>query len=146
VLATAIRAGMTVDDLMDLELAYSPQYGSAKDPINHAGYIGNNVLHGTTPTIQWHQLPQELANGRVLVDVRTEKENAAGTIPGAINIPVDVLRDHLEELDGQQVVVTCQVGQRGHTATQILRGHGIDVVNLSGGYVTWKNAQDALAR
>jgi len=146
VLATAIRAGMTVDDLMDLELAYSPQYGSAKDPINHAGYIGNNVLHGTTPTIQWHQLPQELANGRVLVDVRTEKENAAGTIPGAINIPVDVLRDHLEELEGQQVVVTCQVGQRGHTATQILRGHGIDVVNLSGGYVTWKNAQDALAR
>lgn len=146
VLATSIRAGLTVDDLMDLELAYSPQYGSAKDPINHAGYIGSNVLHGTTPTIQWHQLQHELANGRILVDVRTATENAAGAIPGAINIPVDELREHIADLAGQQVVVSCQVGQRGHTATQILRGHGIDVVNLSGGYLTWKNATDALAR
>jgi NADPH-dependent 2,4-dienoyl-CoA reductase/sulfur reductase-like enzyme/rhodanese-related sulfurtransferase len=146
VLATAIRAGMTVDELMDLELSYSPQYGSAKDPINHVGYVGNNALHGITPTIQWHQLQHELANGRVLVDVRTDAENARGTIPGAINLPVDSLREHLRELEGQQVVVTCQVGQRGHIATQILRAHGIDVLNLSGGYVTWKNAQDALAR
>ena len=146
VLATAIRAGLTVDDLMDLELSYSPQYGSAKDPINHAGYIGSNLLHGTTPTIQWHQLPHEIANGRILVDVRTKGENAAGSIPGAINIPVDELRDNLEQLVGQQVIVTCQVGQRGHTATQILRGHGIDVVNLSGGYVTWKNAMGSLGR
>jgi len=146
VLATAIRAGMTVDELMDLELSYAPQFGSAKDPINHVGYVGNNALHGVTPTIQWHELQHELANGRILVDVRTDAENAIGTIPGAINIPVDSLREHLAELVGQRVVVSCQVGQRGHIATQILRGHGIDVVNLSGGYVTWKNAQDALAR
>ncbi|MEY4411477.1 MAG: hypothetical protein RLZ69_1051, partial [Actinomycetota bacterium] len=146
VLATAIRAGMTVDELMDLELSYAPQFGSAKDPTNHVGYVGNNALHGVTPTIQWHELQQELAGGRILVDVRTEAENAIGTIPGAINIPVDSLRDHLAELVGQRVVVTCQVGQRGHTATQILRGHNIDAVNLSGGYITWKNAQDALGR
>ncbi|MEN9714712.1 MAG: hypothetical protein RJA35_179 [Actinomycetota bacterium] len=146
VLATAIRAGMTVDELMDLELSYAPQFGSAKDPVNHVGYVGNNVRHGVTPTIQWHELQRELADGRILVDVRTDAENARGTIPGAINIPVDSLREHLPELVGQRVVVTCQVGQRGHVATQILRGHGIDVVNLSGGYVTWKNAQDALAR
>ena len=146
VLATAIRAGMTIDELMDLELSYAPQFGSAKDPINHVGYVGNNVLHGNTPTIQWHELQHELATGRILVDVRTDAENARGSIPGAINIPVDVLRGHLAELEGQRVVVTCQVGQRGHIATQILRGHGIDVVNLSGGYVTWKNAQDALGR
>lgn len=146
VLATAIRAGMTVDELMDLELSYAPQFGSAKDPINHVGYVGNNALHGITPTIQWNQLQHELASGRTLVDVRTESENLAGTIPGAINIPVDSLREHLDELVGQRVVVTCQVGQRGHIATQILRSHGIDVLNLSGGYVTWKNAQDALSR
>ena len=131
---------------MDLELAYAPQFGSAKDPINHAGYVGNNVLHGVTPSIQWHQLEREMANGRILVDVRTEAENGRGTIPGAINIPVDSLREHLEELVGQQVVVTCQVGQRGHTATQILRGNGIDVVNLDGGYVTWRAAMDAVGR
>jgi NADPH-dependent 2,4-dienoyl-CoA reductase/sulfur reductase-like enzyme/rhodanese-related sulfurtransferase len=146
VLATAIRAGMTVDELMDLELSYAPQFGSAKDPINHVGYVGNNVLHGVTPTLQWHELQHELANGRMLVDVRTDAENARGTIPGAVNIPVDSLREHLAELQDQRVVVTCQVGQRGHIATQILRQHGIDVVNLSGGYVTWKNAQDALGR
>jgi NADPH-dependent 2,4-dienoyl-CoA reductase/sulfur reductase-like enzyme/rhodanese-related sulfurtransferase len=146
VLATAIRSGLTVDDLMDLELAYSPQFGSAKDPINQAGYVGSNVLHGTTPTIQWHQLEHELANGRILIDVRTHRENEAGAIPGAINIPVDELRNHIDELTGKLVVVSCQVGQRGHTATQILRGHGIDVVNLSGGYLTWKNAVDGLER
>jgi rhodanese-related sulfurtransferase len=146
VLATAIRAGMTVDELMDLELSYAPQFGSAKDPINHVGYVGNNVLHGVTPTIQWHELQHELAAGRILVDVRTEAENSSGTIPGALNIPVDSLREHLAELVGQRVVVTCQVGQRGHTATQILRGHNIDVKNLSGGYITWKNSQDALSR
>ena len=88
----------------------------------------------------------QLAGGRILVDVRTEAENTSGTIPGAINIPVDSLREHLAELVGQRVVVTCQVGQRGHTATQILQGHNVDVKNLSGGYITWKNAQDALGR
>ncbi|MEN9606690.1 MAG: hypothetical protein RL605_518, partial [Actinomycetota bacterium] len=145
VLATAIRAGMTVDDLMDLELAYAPQFGSAKDPINHAGYVGNNVLHGNTPTVQWHELDSALAAGAQLIDVRTQTENAAGSIPGARLIPVDELRDHIDQIDGE-VIVHCAVGQRGHTATQILRAAGKRVRNLSGGYTTWRAGQDALAR
>lgn len=147
VLATAIYAGLTIDDLMDLELAYSPQYGSAKDPINHAGYVGNNVLHGKTPTFQWHELGRELAKpNTVLVDVRTLTENQAGSIPEAINISVDELRSHIDTLRGKRVLVHCQVGQRGHTATQILRGHGIEALNLDGGYLTWRSGQDAKER
>lgn len=146
VLATAIYAGLTVDDLMDLELAYAPQFGSAKDAINMAGYVGDNVRSGTTPTLQWHELAGALASGATLVDVRTPAEFAAGSIPGAMNIPVDDLRERIDELAGLDVVVTCQVGQRGHIATQILRGHGIGVRNLDGGYLTWRDATAALAR
>ncbi len=146
VLATAIFAGLTIDDLMDLELAYAPQFGSAKDAINQAGYVGNNVLSGVTETIQWHELDLALAEGAVLIDVRTNEEHAAGSIPGAQNIPVDDLRGRLEELVGCDVVVTCQVGQRGHIATQILKAHGVQVRNLDGGYLTWRDATSALAR
>lgn len=146
VLATAIYAGLTIDDLMDLELAYAPQFGSAKDPINLAGYVGNNVISGKTPTIQWHELDQALASGATLIDVRTPAEFAAGTIPGAMNIPVDNLRDRLNEVTGLDVVVTCQVGQRGHIATQILSANGVRTRNLDGGYLTWRDATSALAR
>ena len=146
VIATAIYAGLKIDDLMNLELAYAPQFGSAKDAVNQAGYVGNNVFEGRTPTLQWHELPAALANGATLIDVRTAGEFAAGVIPGAINIPVDELRDHLNELTGKDVIVHCQVGQRGHTATQILRGNDIRVKNLDGGYVTWRAGQDALER
>ena len=147
VIATAIFGGLTVNDLMDLELAYSPQYGSAKDPINHAGYVGNNVLTGRTPTFQWHELEVEVAKpNTILVDVRSDSENAAGTTPNSINISVDELREHLDELRGKRVLVHCQVGQRGHTATQILRGHGIDALNLDGGYLTWRAGHDSRER
>jgi NADPH-dependent 2,4-dienoyl-CoA reductase/sulfur reductase-like enzyme/rhodanese-related sulfurtransferase len=147
VIATAIFGGLTVNDLMDLELSYSPQYGSAKDPINHAGYVGNNVLTGRTPTFQWHELKAQLAKpNTVLVDVRSASENQAGTTPNSINISVDDLRDHLKQLEGKRVLVHCQVGQRGHTATQILRGHGIDALNLDGGYLTWRAGTDAKER
>lgn len=147
VIATAIFGGLTVDDLMDLELAYSPQYGSAKDPINHAGYVGNNVLTSRTPTFQWHELEAEASKpNTVLVDVRTASENEGGTTPNSINISIDNLRDHIQELEGKRVLVHCQVGQRGHTATQILRGHGIDAMNLDGGYLTWRAGTDATER
>ena len=147
VIATAIFGGLSVNDLMDLELAYSPQYGSAKDPINHAGYVGNNVLTGRTPTFQWHELEAEASKpNTVLVDVRSASENQAGTTPNSINISVDDLRDHLQQLEGKRVLVHCQVGQRGHTATQILRGHGIDALNLDGGYLTWRAGKDATER
>jgi NADPH-dependent 2,4-dienoyl-CoA reductase/sulfur reductase-like enzyme/rhodanese-related sulfurtransferase len=146
VIATAIYAGLTIDDLMNLELAYAPAFGSAKDAINQTGYVGNNVRDGKTPTIQWHELDAAQASGAVLVDVRAEDENQAGSIPGATLIPVDEIREHLAELVGKDVIVHCAVGQRGHTATQILRSHSIKVRNLDGGYTTWKMAMDAKAR
>ena len=146
VLATAIYAGLTVDDLMNLELAYAPAFGSAKDAINQTGYVGNNVRDGKTPNIQWHEVAAAQEAGALVVDVRTEGEHQAGNIPDALLIPVDDLRDHLDKLEGKDVIVTCAVGQRGHTATQILRQHGIKVRNLDGGYTTWRTAMNALER
>jgi NADPH-dependent 2,4-dienoyl-CoA reductase/sulfur reductase-like enzyme/rhodanese-related sulfurtransferase len=146
VIATAIYAGLTIDDLMNLELSYAPAFGSAKDAINQTGYVGNNVREGKTPNIQWHELEAAQDSGAIVVDVRTSDEHQAGNIPGAILMPVDELRNHVEELKGKDVIVTCAVGQRGHTATQILRSHGIKVRNLDGGYTTWKMAHDAKAR
>lgn len=146
VIATAIYSGLTIDDLMNLELAYAPAFGSAKDAINQAGYVGNNVLVGKTPNIQWYELAQAQAAGAIVVDVRTEGEYQSGNIPDARLIPVDTLRDHVNELEGKDVIVHCAVGQRGHTATQILRSHGIKVRNLDGGYTTWKSGMDAKER
>ena len=141
VIATAMHGGLTVDDLMDLELAYAPQFGSAKDAINIAGYVANNVFTGTTPTIQWHQLEAARAAGAQVVDVRSSSEHGNGHIPDTLNIPVEQLRERLEELKKEDVVVYCQVGQRGHIATQILKAHGFSVRNLDGGYVTWSVGQ-----
>ena len=146
VIATAIFAGLTIDDLMDLELSYAPAFGSAKDAINQTGYVGNNVREGKTPTIQWHEVEAAQEAGALVVDVRTSDENQKGHIPGVKLIPVDTLREHISELEGKDVIVSCQVGQRGHTATQILRSHGIKVRNLDGGYLTWKSGMDARAR
>ena len=146
VIATAIYGGLTVSDLMNLELAYAPQFGSAKDAVNQAGYVGDNVLAGRTPTVQWHELDERQADGAVLVDVRTADEHNAGAIPGAVLIPVDELRDRLDEITATDVIVHCKVGQRGHTATQILRSHGISASNLDGGYLTWRAGMDSIER
>lgn len=146
VISTAIYGGLTVGDLMNLELAYAPQFGSAKDAINQAGYVGDNIVDGRTPTVQWHELAERRAAGAVVVDVRTADENSAGAIPGSILIPVDELRSRLTEIDGRDVIVHCKVGQRGHTATQILRSHGITASNLDGGYLTWRAGTDSIER
>lgn len=146
VIATAIYAGLTIDDLMNLELAYAPPFGSAKDAINQTGYVGNNVREGKTPNIQWYEVEAAQAAGAILVDVRTDGEYQNGNIPNAQLIPVDKLREHVAELAGKDVIVTCAVGQRGHTATQILRSHGIKVRNLDGGYTTWRAGMDARER
>lgn len=146
VIATAIYAGLTVDDLMNLELAYAPAFGSAKDAINQTGYVGNNVRSGKTPNVQWHEVEAAQEAGTLVVDVRTEGEHQNGNIPNTLLIPVDDLREHLDKLEGKDVIVTCTVGQRGHTATQILRQHGINARNLDGGYTTWRSAMDALER
>lgn len=146
VIATAIYAGLTIDDLMNLELAYAPAFGSAKDAINQTGYVGNNVLLGKTPNIQWYELEQAQDAGAIVVDVRTEGEYQSGNIPQARLIPVDNLREHINELMGKDVIVHCAVGQRGHTAAQILRSHGISVRNLDGGYTTWRSGMDSRER
>lgn len=137
VLATAITGGITASALADLELAYAPQFGSAKDPINMLGYVADNLRTGTTRTLAWDELATAMDEGATLVDVRTAGEHAAGSIPGSILIPVDELRDRLDEIPEGPVVVHCAVGVRGHTATRILAQHGRDAVNLDGGYKTW---------
>lgn len=147
VIATAIYAGLTIDDLMNLELAYAPQFGSAKDAINQAGYVGNNVRDGRTPTVQWHEVDERRTQGAIILDVRTSDENAAGSIPDALLIPVDELRARIDEIPAdREVIVHCKVGQRGHTATQILRAHGINALNLDGGYLTWNSGINAQNR
>lgn len=140
VIATAMRAGLTATDLADLELAYAPQFGSAKDPINMAGFINDNMVTGKR-TFQWHELDDALADGWTLIDVRTPQEFDRGQIPGAVNIPVDDLRTRVEELRDKKVLVHCQVGLRGHVACRLLSNLGIEAANLDGGYVTWGHGQ-----
>jgi NADPH-dependent 2,4-dienoyl-CoA reductase/sulfur reductase-like enzyme/rhodanese-related sulfurtransferase len=146
VIATAIYAGLTIDDLMNLELSYAPAFGSAKDAINQTGYVGNNVRTGKTENIQWHEVEKAQTEGALVVDVRTDGEHQKGNIPNAKLIPVDTLREHVEELRGKEIIVTCAVGQRGHTAVQLLRGYGIKAKNLDGGYTTWRTGMDAQQR
>ncbi|MDD7466054.1 MAG: FAD-dependent oxidoreductase [Actinomycetaceae bacterium] len=176
VLATAMRAGLKAPELATLELAYAPQFGSAKDPINFAGYIASN----REATVQWHEVAElvggstgnftrgadylaggadgnaNAANksaagdaaegGTVLVDVRTPAEYARGQIPGAINVPLDTLRENYQQFEGKSVIVHCQVGMRGHIAVTLLENLGIPAANLDGGYVTWKYGQAAQER
>ncbi len=137
VLATAMRAGLTAPELADLELAYAPPFGSAKDPVNMLGYIAENILSGLVETVQWHEVDEYRARGAQLIDVRSPEEFVLGTLPGAINIPVDQIRERAGELEDRDIVVTCQVGQRGHVATLLLNELGFHAKNLDGGYRTW---------
>jgi NADPH-dependent 2,4-dienoyl-CoA reductase/sulfur reductase-like enzyme/rhodanese-related sulfurtransferase len=146
VIATAMSAGITASALSRLELAYAPQYGSAKDPINQLGYVADNLATGATASLQWHQLDHALDHGAVLVDVRSAAEFDAGAIPGAENIPLDELRRRLDELPHVPVIVHCQVGQRGHTAARLLSQHGFAVRNLDGGYATWRAGTASLTQ
>ncbi len=140
VLAGAIQSHGTVFDLEEMELAYSPQYGSAKDPINMAGFVASGLLRGDHPQIDVEALLARPSNERpLLVDVRTPEEFAAGHIPQSVNIPVDELRSRLGELPHDREIATyCQVGQRGYLATRILRQKGFNAVNLSGGFTTYR--------
>ena len=144
VIATAIRTGLTAPELADLELAYAPPFGSAKDPVNMLGYMADNILSGLTESVQWNELADRMANGATLIDVRTPGEFNAGHVDGAINIPVDDLRERFAEIPKENVIVTCQVGQRGHTASTLLRELGIKASNLDGGYKTWSNSPAAV--
>ena len=136
VIATAMRGGLTASDLADLELAYAPQFGSAKDPVNMLGFIAENMRDGLSETVQWHEVENEVGEGVQLIDVRTPAEYARGTVDGAVNIPVDDLRERIGEV-AQDVIVHCQVGLRGYLAARTLAQHGRRVRNLDGGYRTW---------
>jgi NADPH-dependent 2,4-dienoyl-CoA reductase/sulfur reductase-like enzyme/rhodanese-related sulfurtransferase len=140
VIATAIRGDITAPELADLELAYAPPFGSAKDPVNMLGYMAENVISGLIETAQWSQIEEFRSKGYELIDVRTEAEFDRGTIPGAINMPVDSIRERKSELTNKNLLVTCQVGQRGHTASLLLKELGFNAVNLDGGYLLWSNS------
>ena len=136
VFATAIRAGMTAKDLTELELCYAPPFGSAKDPVNMAGYVIENMMSGLVKTFHWHDIEKISKDpGAFLLDTRNPMEYLAGTIPGFVNIPLDSLRDRLDEIPKDKTIyVTCQIGLRGYIAARILMQNGYDVYNLSGGY------------
>jgi hypothetical protein len=139
VLAVAIQAGMTVYDLEEMELCYAPQFGSAKDPVNMAGFVAAGLLRGEHPQADMEVALDGPPDDRtILLDVRTTQEFSGGHLPGARNLPVDELRGRLGELPrDRRILAYCQVGQRGYIATRILLQHGFDAANLGGGYRTW---------
>jgi len=138
VLAVALQAGMTVFDLEEMELCYAPQFGSAKDPVNMAGFVAGGLLRGDHPQTDWEAI-SAMTVPPFLLDVRTPQEYAGGCIPGASNIPIDELRQRLGEMPRDRPVVAyCQVGQRGYLATRILLQAGWQASNLGGGYQTYR--------
>lgn len=143
VIATAMRGSITAPELADLELAYAPPFGSAKDPVNMLGYMAENLISGLIETSQWNEIDDLVERGYVLLDVRSLGEYQRGSIPGAINIPVDEIRERIHEIQGKNLLVHCQVGQRGHTASLLLKEMGFNAVNLDGGYLTWSNSPAA---
>lgn len=163
ILAVAIRAGLTVFDLEEMELSYAPPYGSAKDPINYAGFVAANVLRGDAKICHVEDVMshagkavasgvQALASADeqdepFLLDVRNPQEVAAGTIPGSVNIPLPALRDRLGEVpQDKEILVFCQVGLRGYLASRILSQHGYNCRNLTGGYKTYTQFTQTAAR
>ena len=143
VLATAIRAKMTVYDLIHLELCYAPPFSSAKDPVNVAGLVAENILSGRIDVFHYDLYPTLNPEEVILLDVRTFKENEKGKIPNTINIPLDSLRSRLHELDKQKTIyVNCLGGLRSYVACRILTQHGFTCKNLSGGYLYWKTFTD----
>jgi NADPH-dependent 2,4-dienoyl-CoA reductase/sulfur reductase-like enzyme/rhodanese-related sulfurtransferase len=141
VLATAIHGQMTVNDLTELELAYAPPFNSAKAPINLIGYASENLLDGKVQNVQWNEVDQLVKQGALLIDVRTEQEYGNGAIQGAVNIPLDNLRERLSEIPkDRDLIVSCRVGLRGYLAARILAQKGYSVKNLDGGYKLYSSA------
>lgn len=149
VLATAIKGGLTVFDLPDVETCYAPPYNSAKDPVNMLGYYASNILEDMVETIQWHEVDDVTNNGGVIIDVREEFELVTGMMPNTINIPLGQLRDRLDEIPkDKELYATCQVGLRGYVACRLLEQHGFKCKNIDGGVKTYqfvKRAEENLA-
>jgi NADPH-dependent 2,4-dienoyl-CoA reductase/sulfur reductase-like enzyme/rhodanese-related sulfurtransferase/TusA-related sulfurtransferase len=142
VISTVIKFGGTVFDLEELELTYAPPYGSAKDAVNMAGFVASNFLRGDMPIRQWHDIKEFNSNGGVLLDVRTVEEYQARNIQGSINIPIEELRDRMNEVPkGKPILAYCEVGYRSYLATRVLLQNGFDeVYDLTGGFKTYEMA------
>jgi NADPH-dependent 2,4-dienoyl-CoA reductase/sulfur reductase-like enzyme/rhodanese-related sulfurtransferase len=140
VLATAIQGGMTVDDVAHLELCYAPAYGAPKDPVNLLAMAARNIVNGDVEIAQWYDLG-DLDESTIVLDVRSDEEHAASSIPGSVHIPLDELRGRLDELDASRpIVVHCFSGQRSYFAHRMLTQNGFTVRNLSGGIRSWQAA------
>jgi len=143
VLATAVRNRLTVYDLQELELAYAPPFSSAKDPVNMTAYAASNILRGLVEVVYWPEVESRQKAGALLIDARTPVEVARGKVAGAINIPVDDIRQRWDELPrDREIMVYCGVGQRSYIANRILRQHGFNVKNVSGGYRLYQLMQE----
>ncbi|KRL32884.1 FAD-dependent oxidoreductase [Liquorilactobacillus uvarum] len=139
ILATAIKGGLTVFDLPELEFSYAPPFGAAKDPVNMIGYVALNQIEGLSNTIQWHELTDELAKGKILLDVRGESELANGRFKEAINIPLNDLRCRVSELDPtKEYIISCHSGLRSYVGERILKQAGFKVENLDGAFSLYK--------
>jgi NADPH-dependent 2,4-dienoyl-CoA reductase/sulfur reductase-like enzyme/rhodanese-related sulfurtransferase len=141
VLATAIKGQLTVQDLAELELAYAPPFGSAKDPINLAGMAASNVLAQRVRVAQWHEVADLVARGAFVLDVREPNEREGGVIPGSVSIPLGELRERLKELPkDREILAHCASGQRSYNACRVLMQHGFTCRNLTGSFKTWSAA------
>jgi|APSaa5957512622_1039677.scaffolds.fasta_scaffold06883_3 NADPH-dependent 2,4-dienoyl-CoA reductase/sulfur reductase-like enzyme/rhodanese-related sulfurtransferase len=141
VFATAVKAGMTAQDLENIELAYAPPFGSAKDPINLAGMVAGHVLKGEVRNCQWHEIATLDPEKTTILDVRDKDEREEGYIPGSLHIPLPELRNRFMELEkDREVIAYCQSGQRSYFASRFLAQQGFRVKNLTGAYRTWKTA------
>lgn len=140
-MSAVIRGGGTIYDLMELEQAYAPPYSSAKDPVNMAGFVADNMLSGKVKVMSWRELQATDRSGVMLVDVRSTEEFAMGSIEGAVNIPLDGSRAEYRNLPKDRtIVVFCAIGLRGYIAARVLMQLGYEVVNLNGGYRTYATA------
>lgn len=140
-MSAVIRGGGTIYDLMELEQAYAPPYSSAKDPVNMAGFVADNMLSGKVKVMSWRELRATDRSGVMLVDVRSAEEFAMGSIEGAVNIPLDGSRVEFRNLPKDRtIVVFCAIGLRGYIAARVLMQLGYEVVNLNGGYRTYATA------
>jgi CoA-disulfide reductase len=140
VIATAIKGGLTVEDLTNLELSYAPPFSSAKDPVNMAGYVAMNIMEDELEHIQWHEVDKIVTEGELLIDVREPMEREFGFIEGSINISLNDLRNKLIDIPKDKTVyVSCQVGLRGYLASRILKNNGYHVKNVDGGWKTYSS-------
>ncbi|MBD7910817.1 CoA-disulfide reductase [Clostridium cibarium] len=148
IIATAIKGNLNVYDLQDIEVCYAPPYNSAKDPVNMLGYYASNIMEGLVETIQWHEVDKIDKEKSIILDVREEFELVTGKIDNSMHIPLGKLRDRLDQIPkDKNIYVTCQVGLRGYVASQILKQHGINAINVDGGIKTYsyvKRAEESI--